>query len=320
MGNIKLAAVIPTYKASSSILKVVSDALSCFDLVIVVDDCCPEMSGKLVNLEFSKVEKVEVVFNERNLGVGGATKIGFQRARELNSELMVKIDADGQMDLSYLSSLLEPIYKEDADFTKGNRFGSRQSLSSMPWLRILGNSALTLLNRFSTGSWNVSDPTNGFICLSRAAFDRISWEKISNRYLFETELLFRASMANLRILDVPMPAIYRDEISGLAPLRLIFPLLWTHSIQYHKRVLLQYFIREMNAGTIYLVAGVPLFWFGIVFGISNWIQSSSSGVLTSAGTVSISTISIVLGFQLLLQFTTFDTSQAKSKQGANHRF
>ncbi|MBV8354146.1 MAG: glycosyltransferase, partial [Candidatus Eremiobacteraeota bacterium] len=85
-------AVIPAFRARATLRGVVAKALDVVDMVVVVDDACPEACGDTVR---GMDSRVLVIRHERNRGVGGATKTGIAHALELGATYVVKIDADG---------------------------------------------------------------------------------------------------------------------------------------------------------------------------------------------------------------------------------
>ena len=111
------------------------------------------------------------MFNEKNLGVGGATLKGFKEASKLQSDVILKMDGDGQMDAKLISKFVKPILENKADYTKGNRFTNYENLLKMPFIRLIGNIILTFLTKLSSGYWNIFDPTNGFICIHKKVFN-----------------------------------------------------------------------------------------------------------------------------------------------------
>ena len=202
MSNLQqIAVVIPCYKVKRQILSVISEIGEEVDVILVVDDCCPEHSGDYV-VENNKDSRVEVIFNQKNLGVGGAVICGYRFALEKNCEIILKLDGDGQMDPALISKFIKPILSGKADYTKGNRFHCIESLSAMPTLRKLGNAVLSFVNKSTSGYWKVMDPTNGFTAIHRTALERLPLDKISQRYFFESDMLFRLGTIRAVIRDV----------------------------------------------------------------------------------------------------------------------
>jgi glycosyltransferase involved in cell wall biosynthesis len=274
-------------------------------MIYVVDDCCPEESGKLVQRE-SKDNRVRVVFNNKNLGVGGTVMTGYREAMNDGAVVFVKLDGDGQMDPKYIRKLVAPIINGEADYTKGNRFFNIEKLLVMPKVRLIGNSMLSLINKVVTGYWNIIDPTNGFTAISVSALKMLPLSKIDNRYFFESDMLFRLSIIRAVVKDVPIPAFYGDEKSNLS----IRKTLWEFPIKYlnrfNKRIFYNYFLRDFNAGTIQLLFGLITLVAGFAFGIYHWRSSYKEMVATPTGTIMISALLVILGFQLLLGVLNFD--------------
>jgi len=106
-------------------------------------------------------------------------------------DIVVKLDGDGQMDPRYIKYLVRPILDGRADYAKGNRFFNVDGLHSMPRARLLGNAALSFFSKISSGYWTLFDPTNGFTAINALTLALLPLEKISRRYFFESDMLFR---------------------------------------------------------------------------------------------------------------------------------
>jgi dolichol-phosphate mannosyltransferase len=117
----EIVVVIPCYKVSAHILEVIQKIGSEVDTIFVVDDCCPEKSGALVENACTD-SRVTVIYHEINQGVGGAVLTGYRAAIEAGAEVIVKVDGDGQMDPGLIPAFVAPIMAGEADYTKGNRF------------------------------------------------------------------------------------------------------------------------------------------------------------------------------------------------------
>ncbi len=303
--NPDLAIIIPCYRVSDSIVDVVRGALPFAAAVYCVDDACPEESGKRIAAEFDDA-RVRVLFNEKNLGVGGAVKAGYRAALADGFDLMVKLDGDGQMDPDQILDLIHPISEKLSDYCKGNRFYELEYLRGMPTMRLLGNSLLSALSKLSSGYWQIVDPTNGFTAISSAALKLIPLDKVQNGYFFESDLLFRLNLARAVVTDVPMPARYGNEVSNLRIGKIVFPFLLGHMRNLGKRIFYSYFLRDFSIASVQLVLGTLLFFFGLFTGIDAWVTSVNSGITASAGTVMLAGLPVILGFQLLLSFLNYD--------------
>jgi dolichol-phosphate mannosyltransferase len=309
--NHKIAVVIPFYNASKQIAKVITKIPDYINAVIIVNDQSKEALPKDEILgAINSNTKCHFIENDINLGVGGATKNGFKYAMDLGIDIVIKVDADDQMDLRYIPDLLNPIIHGKTSVTKGNRFKDRKALTKMPLTRRIGNVVLSFLMKAATGYWHNFDPTNGFIAIKTSALNEIEFSKLSNRYYFETSLLSEFYFQKIQIVDVSMPAIYSDEKSNMNVFKMIFVFSGKLSKTFLKRILKEYFFYDFNIGSIYILFGFPIFLFGLIFGAIKWIHAAEVNLLTPTGTIMIITISIILGFQLILQAIQYDIFNA----------
>lgn len=300
-----IAVVIPCFRVKSHILSVLDSIGPEVENIYIVDDCCPESSGNFV-LEHSHDPRVTVLYNSKNLGVGGAVTAGYRRALEDSMDIVVKIDGDGQMDPRLIPKFIQPILNGKADYTKGSRFYSLDSLAAMPTIRKLGNAVLSLVNKASSGYWNTMDPTNGFSAIHSRALSFIPLDKLNTGYFFESDLLFRLGTIRAVVRDIPMNSKYEDEESHLDIMRVMitFPLLYTRA--FFKRIFYIYFLRDFNGATLELILGMLLMIFGSAWGAIYWLRSVMENQIATTGTVMISVLPIILGFQLLLSAIHFD--------------
>ena len=299
-----IAVVIPAFKVTAHIEDVVRTVPGFVARVYVVDDACPDGSGKLA--EAMVDPRVTVVYNARNLGVGGAVMAGYAAALEDGHEVIVKIDGDAQMDPAKMQDVVAPIIEGEADYSKGNRFYDLTYLGNMPKVRIVGNAALSFLAKASTGYWDILDPTNGYTAIHAAALRQLDMRKISTRYFFETDILFRLNLSRAVVVDVPMDSKYGDEVSNLKISRIIGEFAYKHVRNAAKRVFYNYFLRDFTIASVELIAGALLILVGMALGISAWVNSIESGVPNNPGTVMLAALPVLLGLQLVLAFLSYD--------------
>ena len=124
----KITVVIPCYKVASHIEKVVKELPECVTEIILVDDCSPDDTGKVLAQLAQQDGRIAVVRNEKNMGVGGAMVAGFQEALRRGCDIAIKLDGDGQMDSSRITEMVQMIENDDYDFVKGNRFYDKFAL------------------------------------------------------------------------------------------------------------------------------------------------------------------------------------------------
>jgi glycosyltransferase involved in cell wall biosynthesis len=304
-GDKKVAVVIPCFRVRKRIASVIGEIGPEVDSIYVVDDRCPEETGRYVS-ETIDDPRIKVIFNEVNLGVGGATLAGLVQAATDDADVIVKIDGDGQMDPRLIPAFTAVILSSEADFAKGNRFFEPEGVMTMPRARLIGNAGLSFMAKFSTGYWHSFDPTNGFFAIHASLMGLLPVEKISKRYFFESDLLFRLGVIEARVVDIPMYAHYADEQSSMQPHKEIWRFAKGHLKNLLKRIFYRYFLRDFSVASIELLLGLALLAFGTIFGLLNWQAESYA----SAGTVMLAAMPIIIGTQLLLAFLNYDIQSA----------
>lgn len=305
----KIAVVVPCYRSRAQVLDVLARIGAECTAIYVVDDGCPDRTGAHVQAS-CRDPRVKVLFHPGNQGVGAATLTGYRAALADGADVLVKLDSDGQMDPALVPVLVAPILLGEADYTKGNRFFDLEGLRSMPFVRLVGNSLLSFLNKLSSGYWDLFDPTNGFTALHGAVARRLPLEKLAPRWFFESDLLFRLGTLRAVVVDVPMPAVYAGEKSNLVVRHALLEFAWRHVVNTGKRVFYGYYLRDFNFASLQLVLGVLLLAGGTWFGADQWVAGSRQGVPTSSGTVMLAALPILLGVQLVLGFLSYDMQNA----------
>jgi len=301
--------VIPCYNVAPHIADVISAMPEYVDQVIAVDDGSGDDTLKA--LEAAKDTRVEVVRHEKNRGVGAAMRTGLARGAEGGADLLVKVDGDGQMDLADLAKLLDALVDDPrSGYAKGNRLFDQKALSKMPRLRLIGNFALTFLTKLASGYWYVVDPQNGYLAIRRAVWERLDPDRISDGYFFENDMLVCLNVLDIPVTDVPIPARYGDERSYLRVRRVLFPFAFLLLRRTFYRVWAKYMLRDFSPIALFLLTGLPLFLWGILFGAYQWWSHLQQGIATPTGTVIVAVVPLILGFQLLLQALVLDVQNS----------
>jgi glycosyltransferase involved in cell wall biosynthesis len=306
-----IVCVIPAYRARATVCAVVRDVLRYCDAVVVVDDGCPQHSGDAVAHEFGGNDAVRVLRHERNGGVGRAMKTGFAESVRMGASVVVKVDADGQMDSEYIPRCVE-LFEADPDliYVKGNRFANTDVLRRMPKLRLFGNAVLSLLVKFSSGYWNLLDPTNGYIAFNGFALAEIDIEQFADSYFFEISVLCALGLKNAHIAELEMLTIYGNETSSLSIRKVAFEFPPKLFLLFLRRLVLRYFLFDINLGTLYLVFGVVLIVAAASLGIFEWIQSATVGTPRTTGTIMLVVLPALIGIQLFLNALMYDVQFA----------
>lgn len=311
--NYGIATVIPAYRVERDIESVVSGLPPYIKHIIVVDDASPDSCADLVTAAAQKDSRITLIRHSKNQGVGGAMISGFRKALELGAQIIIKLDGDGQMDSAHIPALITPLLEGKADYVKGNRFRDFQSLQQMPIIRRIGNLGLSFLTKAATGYWNIFDPTNGFFAIRAEILAQLPLEKIDRRYYFETSMLSHLYLLDAYILDIPLPARYRGETSNMVIRSVLieFPIKLTRT--FFRRIILKYFLIDFSMTSVYLLTGIPLLLFGLIFGITKWIQYAAIGIAAPTGTVMLPTLSVILAIQILLSAIEIDLNSTPRK-------
>ena len=303
--GVRIAVVIPCFRVKAHIGDVIAAIGEDVGAIYVIDDACPEHSGAWVKANLGDA-RIRVIEHPTNQGVGGAVISGYRAALADGFEIVVKIDGDGQMHPVDLPRLVRPILLGQADYCKGNRFFHPEDLAQMPLVRLLGNGGLSLLSKLSSGYWQIFDPTNGYTAIHGAVLANLPLHKISKRYFFESDMLFRLGLMRAMVIDVPMKARYGNEISQLRAWKVAPEFAAKHLRNFIKRIVYQYYLRDMSIASLELPLGLLLSAFGLIFGSMQWMRSVTAETTASAGTVMLAALPLMLGIQFLLNALAFD--------------
>ena len=221
--ELRVAVVIPAFNEELNVARTVRDVPAWVDHVLVVDDASHDRTF----LEASRLRRrgLEVLQHPRNRGVGAAIATGYRRALELGVDAAAVMAGDGQMDPADLPALLEPVRDRRADYVKGNRFAGSDVWRVMPATRLVGNVALSLATKVTSGYWRLFDSQCGYTVASRRALAVIDAAGLFPRYGYPNDLLARLHAARLSVCDVPVRAIYGTNWrSGISLATVVYPM------------------------------------------------------------------------------------------------
>lgn len=194
---------IPAFNEELTIPKVVLEAQKYADKVVVCDDGSTDMTAEL-----ARRLGADIVEHDRNLGYGAAIQSLFKRAKEMDADVLITLDGDGQHDPKEIGRILKPLLIGDADVVIGSRFMDT-SHAAIPWHRRAGIRLLTRMANNGSGS-SVKDGQSGF-----RAYNRKSMESL---FMFEegmgvsSEILINARKMGLRICEVPASCTFNNGV------------------------------------------------------------------------------------------------------------
>lgn len=199
---------IPAYNEEKTIAKLIVKLQKIVDKVIVCDDGSSDMTS-----EIAESIGAVVIKHQKNLGYGAAIGSLFSKAKELNSDVLVTMDADGQHKVEDVKSVLEPIVNDHADIVIGSRF-LRES-HNIPTYRKAGIKAITKLANTSLKN-KITDSQSGFRAYNKRVLDEITPSDYGMGV--SSEILIKASKKGLRIKEVPIIVLYEGDTSTHHPL------------------------------------------------------------------------------------------------------
>lgn len=306
-GN-SLAVIIPAYRAEATIEAVIKKIPAYADWIVVVDDASPDDTAAAVRRNGDP--RVTLLSHDSNLGVGGAMVTGFRKALELRADMIAKIDADGQMDPSYLDRFMRACLLHGCDYVKANRFGHLGDISAMPKARLWGSIALSFLTKLASGYWNVFDPQNGYVMITRKMLKRLDLRRIDRGYFFENSMLILLNILRARIGEIYLPARYGEETSSMKLPKILrtFPGNLCRGFIY--RIYQKYFFRSLSPFLLLSVFGLICCLWGCIWGGAAWYVSYTTGIPATTGTVMIALLPLILGWSSLLQAFVLDVQDA----------
>lgn len=234
--GLRVAVVIPAFQEAGAIARAIAGVPEWVDRVIVVDDASRDDTAARA---LAAPRPLELIRHRENRGVGAAIVSGYVRvlAGE-GADVAVVMAGDAQMDPRDLPALLDPIAEGRADYAKGDRFRDPEVWREMPPSRVVGNIALSLATRVTSG-YSVFDSQCGYTAASRPALEAIDLERVFPRYGYPNDLLAKLHAARMRVVDVPVRPVYGPEWkSGINPAAAVVPI---------ARVLLRSWIERRRA-------------------------------------------------------------------------
>lgn len=301
--NATVAAVVPAYREERMIATVIRTMPDFVDHIVIVDDCSPDATSEVV--AGIADPRVTLIRHEENQGVGGAIITAHHAAMELGADINVVMAGDAQMDPAYLPALLDQVTDGGYGFAKANRFYSPESFRGMPGHRVFGNIVLSFFTKVSSGYWNLFDPQNGYTAIRTEELRRIALDRVARRYSFENDLLIRLNIAQVSATDVPIPAVYGEEVSSIRLRKVIPELLHRLTVGYWSRIWYRYVLWSFSPIALLLFAGIILTVIGL--GISIWVMFQiAASVVATAATVMLAALPLMLGFQMLLAALQLD--------------
>ncbi len=198
---------IPAYNEEKNIGKIILDLKKISKTIIVCDDGSSDLTS-----EISRKNGAMVETHERNEGYGSAIKTIFMKAKELNADMLITFDADGQHRVEDIEKVIAPIKNDKADIVIGSRF--LENSSNIPKYRKVGINIITKVTNSSINE-KITDSQSGFRAYNSSVLTQIN--PTEKGMGISTEILIKASSNNLRIVEVPITILYAKDTSTHNP-------------------------------------------------------------------------------------------------------
>ena len=200
---------IPAFNEEKNIAAIITKLADITDTIIVCNDGSSDLTSDIA-------EKMGtfVINHEKNLGYGAAIRSIFLKAKELDGDILVTFDADGQHRIEDIEKVTKPIIDQEADLVIGSRFLD-ESEKEVPQYRKVGIKVITKITNASIKK-QLTDSQSGFRAYSKKVLNELNPSELGMG--ISTEILIKASAKNFRISEVPIKILYSNDTSTHNPI------------------------------------------------------------------------------------------------------
>ena len=205
----KVTIGIPAFNEEKNIAKMIVKLKKIYDEIIVCNDGSTDLTG-----EIAENLGVIVINHKQNLGYGAGINSIIKKSKEIDTDILVTFDADGQHKVEDVKKVIEPIKNGDADLVIGSRFLSKTK-EKIPEYRKIGINIITKVTNAGLKK-KITDSQSGFRAYSK---DLISKLDISDMGMgISTEILIKTNSLGFRIAEIPITILYEGKTSTQNPI------------------------------------------------------------------------------------------------------
>lgn len=310
----RIAVVMPAHNEERLIEDAIAGVPAFVARVYAVNDCSTDQTQEIIERVAADNMSVIPMQHEVNRGVGAAIVTGYKSALKDEMDIVAVMAGDDQMDPAFLPDLLDPIVDGRCDYTMGNRLIYPDYRSGMSTWRFMGNSVLTMLTKIASGYWQMMDPQNGYTAISRRSLEQIDLEDVYPRYGYCNDLLVKLNVNGFRVINVPHPARYGRERSGIRYSTYITKVSGLLLRDFLWRLKMKYLILGFHPLIFFYITGVILTVISLLGGIFALYNKfvADQPLFVPLG---LSLIIFGIGLETLLFAMFFDMQYEKEGQG-----
>jgi len=220
---VKVFVLMPAYNAGRTVEKVFeripAQVRERIDRYVVVNDGSTDNTDAALERLRTRLPNLVPLKHPKNRGYGGAQKTLLSYAVEHGADVGLGLHSDGQYSPESIPELLAPFERDTADMVQGSRMLDGGALrGNMPLYKFVANKSLTAIENWAFGL-KLAEYHSGYMLYARRAMVDIPFQKLSDSFDFDLEMIVMAKVKGLRIAEVAIPTIYADEVSHLKPVQ-----------------------------------------------------------------------------------------------------
>jgi len=219
----KIFIVMPAYNAGATVEKVFAripeQARDRIERYVVVNDGSTDDTGQALDRLRAEFPNLVILQHDKNRGYGAAEKTLLNYGVKEKAKVVILLHSDGQYSPEKIPDLLNPLDENRADMVQGSRILNGGALKGgMPIYKFVANKGLTALENWAFGM-KLAEYHSGYMVYSQKCLREIPFNKLSDSFDFDLEMMVMAKIKGLRIAEIAIPTIYAHEVSHLKPIQ-----------------------------------------------------------------------------------------------------
>ena len=228
----RIGILVVAYNAESTIEttlnRIPTEFVHKIDSILISDDNSRDLtSEKASGFAKHSTLPIHVISQPINLGYGGNQKFGYSWAIQNDWDFVVLLHADGQYAPEFLPQIIKPLIDNKAEAVFGSRMINKRSAltGGMPKYKWIGNQILTFIQNKLTNQ-NLSEWHSGYRAYNVESLKKLNLGSLSNGFRFDTQIILELLAAKQRIIEIPIPTFYGDEVSHVNGLEYAREIIW----------------------------------------------------------------------------------------------